>query len=474
MLKKFFIICQIVLLVMPTLMVNANEITEEAEIEDEKIFEIEYEYFENEEWKFKKEKVKYLTDENENKHIIYEVNSHIIDGTNLEYEENKKIKSVLELGFPTKSKEEMNLQNDIEAYMATKFALIWNLNDYDKEDLYVKIRDIEEKDENRNDETEENIEKKAETDNIENSEEEKIKTGNVDENAESSDIDRNLDVQKEITNIEEIVEEKKNKSNIISSGAESDQTVDNNENDNKNESAEITENLKIKNSIDASYKILTILEEEKVPEINEDKNNNDKNDEDEKPQEEPKDEEKEENIELIPDIDLEVKSKNVISSNENMEYNIKIKNNGNTNIIDLGLFNNIDYEKSKIKKIYTGIFNKEIKFNVYYKTSESFEYVLLEEDLNSTINNVIDFEKISIKENIEEIKIDFKEIPEGFESIEDIKIITKINTLKNNENVQNYTILEGKFNGIKLSKEKENSANIYNLEEKRKLPKTGY
>ena len=62
MLKKFFIICQIVLLVMPTLMVNANEITEEAEIEDEKIFEIEYEYFENEEWKFKKEKVKYLID----------------------------------------------------------------------------------------------------------------------------------------------------------------------------------------------------------------------------------------------------------------------------------------------------------------------------------------------------------------------------------------------------------------------------
>ena len=470
MLKKFFIICQIVLLVMPTLIVNANEITEEAEIEDEKIFEIEYEYFENEEWKFKKEKVKYLTDENENKHIIYEVNSHIIDGTNLEYEENKKIKSVLELGFPTKSKEEMNLQNDIEAYMATKFALIWNLNDYDKEDLYVKIRDIEEKDENRNDETEENIEKKAETDNIENSEKEKIKTDNVDEKTESSDID----VQKEITNIEENVEEKKNKSNIIGSSAESDQTVDNNEEENKKESSETTENLKIKNIIDASYKILTIMEEEKEPEINEDKNNNDKNDEEEKPQEEPKDEEKEENIELIPDIDLEVKSKNVISSNENMEYNIKIKNNGNTNIIDFCLFNNIDYNKSKIKKIYTGIFNKEIKFNVYYKTSESFEYVLLEEDLNSTINNVIDFEKISIKENIEEIKIDFKEIPEGFENTEDIKIITKINTLKNNENVQNYTILEGKFNGIKLSKEKENSANIYNLEEKRKLPKTGY
>lgn len=470
MLKKFFIICQIVLLVMPTLIVNANEITEEAEIEDEKIFKIEYEYFENEEWKFKKEKVKYLTDENENKHIIYEVNSHIIDGTNLEYEENKKIKSVLELGFPTKTKEEMNLQNDIEAYMATKFALIWNLNDYDKEDLYVKIRDIEEKDENRNDETEENIEKKAETDNIENSEKEKIKTDNVDEKTESSDID----VQKEITNIEENVEEKKNKSNIIGSGAESDQTVDNNEEENKKESSETTENLKIKNIIDASYKILTILEEEKEPVINEDKNNNDKNDEEEKPQEEPKDEEKEENIELIPDIDLEVKSKNVISSNENMEYNIKIKNNGNTNIIDFCLFNNIDYNKSKIKKIYTGIFNKEIKFNVYYKTSESFEYVLLEEDLNSTINNVIDFEKISIKENIEEIKIDFKEIPEGFENTEDIKIITKINTLKNNENVQNYTILEGKFNGIKLSKEKENSANIYNLEEKRKLPKTGY
>ena len=37
MLKKFFIICQIVLLVMPTLIVNANEITEEAEIEDEMV-----------------------------------------------------------------------------------------------------------------------------------------------------------------------------------------------------------------------------------------------------------------------------------------------------------------------------------------------------------------------------------------------------------------------------------------------------
>lgn len=469
MLKKIIIIFQIVLLIMPILMVNANEITEE--VKDENICEIEYEYFENEEWKIKKEKVKYLTDENENKHIIYEVNSHIIDGTNLEYEENKKIKSVLELGFPTKSKEEMNLQNDIEAYMATKFALIWNLNDYDKEDLYVKIRDVEEKVENKDDETEEDEKK---TDNIESGEEEKSETGNAEEKIELSDIDSNRDAQNDTINIENNEDEKTNLINVADSSEESDQTVDNNENENQKESSETTENLKIKNIIDASYKILTILEEEKEPEINEDKNNNDKNDEEEKPQEEPKDEEKEENIELIPDIDLEVKSKNVISSNENMEYNIKIKNNGNTNIIDFCLFNNIDYNKSKIKKIYTGIFNKEIKFNVYYKTSESFEYVLLEEDLNSTINNVIDFEKISIKENIEEIKIDFKEIPEGFENTEDIKIITKINILKNNENVQNYTILEGKFNGIKLSKEKENSANIYNLEEKRKLPKTGY
>ena len=123
-----------------------------------------------------------------------------------------------------------------------------------------------------------------------------------------------------------------------------------------------------------------------------------------------------------------------------------------------------------------GTYNQDLKYNVYYKTNLNKEYVLLEEELSTQSNNLVEFENIKLNDNerIEEIKILFNEVYEGFKSVEPMQLYTKVSNLNDNVIITNYGILEGRYNDIKLSKDMEIIETVYNVAKVVKLPKTGY
>ena len=177
-----------------------------------------------------------------------------------------------------------------------------------------------------------------------------------------------------------------------------------------------------------------------------------------------------------PGLEVVMENKSLINSSDEISYGVKVKNKGDTIIEDAKYYNIIDIEKVNVVKMYTGTYNVELNFNVYYRTNKNNEYILLEEELSSTVNNLIEFDKIKLEEDdeIAEIRIDFSTIPVGFESIDDMKIITKTKNGSENEKIANYNIFEGEYQKLKISEDNESTIQVYNVQKSEKLPKTGY
>lgn len=87
----------------------------------------------------------------------------------------------------------------------------------------------------------------------------------------------------------------------------------------------------------------------------------------------------------------------------------------------------------------TGIWNQDLKHDVYYKTNKSGEYVLFKEDLDTKENYNLDFREIQLDndEYIIEIYFDFGKVEVGFK--EDVKPTMKCRTLDNLQNNVTFT-----------------------------------
>lgn len=439
--KKFLIAVQIAAILMPISSVFANEIIKE---------KMKFEYYneEEKEWQVKEEEIKF-----DGEDVIYEIDKKIINAG--QESENKDINYILNEGYPRKSKEELNTNFDVEAYTATKLALVWTERKYSKDLLYERIREAENKD-------------------ITNNEIENEETANLENNEEAINIEVNI--------VENIAEEQGFGNNEIENNKDqNEEVIKNVEQNKKDENIVENQNKKdeetkpeLSEAVNIAYKILeraeedkTKDEEEKIPEI----------DEKEEPKEEPEiPDEIIEEIKEEPNAEFKIESKNVISSDEELKYNVRIKNTGNTGLDKLKFYNVVDITKVKLTKMYVGTYNHETKYDVYYKTNQADNYILLEEDLDTKINNLIEFEKIKLSqgEKISEIKIEFKNVPQDFENVEDLQIFTKSATLKDNEKIKNYSILEAEYKDKKISEDIEKNTIIYNQKSGKKLPRTGH
>lgn len=118
-------------------------------------------------------------------------------------------------------------------------------------------------------------------------------------------------------------------------------------------------------------------------------------------------------------------------------YNIENKSN-----IYLEQFKWIDYiptDYIRLETMTTGIWNQDLKHDVYYKTNKSGEYVLFKEDLDTKENYNLDFREIQLDndEYIIEIYFDFGKVEVGFK--EDVKPTMKCRTLDNLQNNVTFT-----------------------------------
>ena len=125
----------------------------------------------------------------------------------------------------------------------------------------------------------------------------------------------------------------------------------------------------------------------------------------------------------------------------------------------------------KVTSIKTGTYNQDLKYNIYYKTNISADYVLLMEDLNSKENYEINFEQeLADNEFLTEIKFDFGTVEKGFNSNENPHIAGKVKeNVKSEEIITNTANVFGEFEDYKVTDTSKWKTFCFKL-----LPKTGF
>ncbi len=172
-----------------------------------------------------------------------------------------------------------------------------------------------------------------------------------------------------------------------------------------------------------------------------------------------------------PDIDIEKNGPDKAEIGSKIEYDISIRNTGNTKLDNFTMKDILPYKYIKTNKFKTGTYNQDVKYNLYYKTNMSTEYVLLMEDLNSKENYEINFdEELAKNEYLTEIKLEFGTVDVGFCSNENPHIFAMIkNDVKSESTFTNMADVSGNLDDYKLYDKSKWKTFCFKL-----LPKTGF
>lgn len=173
-----------------------------------------------------------------------------------------------------------------------------------------------------------------------------------------------------------------------------------------------------------------------------------------------------------PNIDIEKTGVDEAEIGTEIEYDISVRNTGNTHLDNFIWEDIIPADYIKVTKFETGTYNQDLRYNLYYKTNLSDDkYILLMEDLSTLENYEIDFEKeLADNECVTELKLDFGTVDVGFASNDNPHIYVKVNEeVKSNTLFENIAKVSGECNGYKV---KDNSR--WKTKSFKVLPVTGF
>ena len=178
-----------------------------------------------------------------------------------------------------------------------------------------------------------------------------------------------------------------------------------------------------------------------------------------------------------PKVEITKSCKNITKSNDEIDYSFEIKNTGNVELENFTWYDYLPTDYAKITGIETGTYNKDIIYNIYYKTNQKDEYMVLKKNLNGAENNFISLTDLHLEkdEKITEIKIYFGTVNVGFKSEKKPHIIMKTNDgLKNDTKIENSTVLEGYNQDYRVSSKDTAVSTVYEVVQEKKLPRTGF
>ena len=172
-----------------------------------------------------------------------------------------------------------------------------------------------------------------------------------------------------------------------------------------------------------------------------------------------------------PDIDIEKSGPDKAEIGSKIEYDISIRNTGNTKLDNFTMTDSLPFKFIRVYKFKTGTYNQDLKYNVYYKSNLSGDYILLMEDLNSKENYEINFEEeLAANEDLIEIKLEFGTVDVGFCSNENPHIFATIkNDVKSETTFTNVASVSGNYDEHKVHDKSKWKTFCYKL-----LPKTGF
>ncbi len=171
-----------------------------------------------------------------------------------------------------------------------------------------------------------------------------------------------------------------------------------------------------------------------------------------------------------PEQEIEKTGPEKAMANEQIKYNINVKNTGNVELNNFIWEDEIPVDYIAVTKIKLGTYNQEQTYNLYYKSNITKEYVLLYEDINTTKEDEIDLtQELVDGEYITGIKLDFGTVNVGFSNNSETAIFATVNSnVKNQDEFENKVTLTGNYKDYKLTKESKWKTSIYKL-----LPLTG-
>lgn len=177
-----------------------------------------------------------------------------------------------------------------------------------------------------------------------------------------------------------------------------------------------------------------------------------------------------ENVPANPDGEIKKKGPDEVFADDEIQYNISLKNSGNVALDNFVWEDEIPTDFIRVTKIKLGTYNQDNSYNLYYKTNFSEDYILMLEDINTKTTEEIDFSKeLSDNEFITNIKLDFGSVDIGFKSEEDTLIFAKVNSnVKSGDVFENKVCLQASFKGYNLSKSSNWKTRVYKV-----LPLTG-
>ena len=177
-----------------------------------------------------------------------------------------------------------------------------------------------------------------------------------------------------------------------------------------------------------------------------------------------------------PSVDIEKTGIIQTTANQEIKYDFVIKNTGNVPLSDFTWYNYLPTDYVRITKLITGTYNQDLNYSIYYKTNKN-DYKLLKDNLNTGVNNYIDFSNLELEadEYVTEFKADFGVVDVGFESVINPYIFVRVNSSVENDDVfTNKTRIEGYNKTYMVWDEDAHTTKVYEKEiEVKKLPRTG-
>ena len=181
------------------------------------------------------------------------------------------------------------------------------------------------------------------------------------------------------------------------------------------------------------------------------------------------------------DIDIEVNKEGFkeTQSKDSIYYDFSnIHNKSNIALDNFIWSDSLPTNALRANKIYTGTWNEDLKYSVWYKTNLSDDYILLKDGLSTLVNNEVKFTDVTLQEGefITDFEFKFGTVKADFREVEQPRLYCDmLDNLPNGFIFVNHTKVSGKYKDIYVEDKDDWTTITYykEIETTQKLPRTG-
>ena len=181
------------------------------------------------------------------------------------------------------------------------------------------------------------------------------------------------------------------------------------------------------------------------------------------------------------DIDIEVNKEGFkeTQSKDSIYYDFSnIHNKSNIALDNFTWSDSLPTNALRANKIYTGTWNEDLKYSVWYKTNLSDDYIMLKDGLSTLVNNEVKFTDATLQEGefITDFEFRFGTVKADFREVEQPRLYCDmLDNLPNGFIFVNHTKVSGNYKDIYVEDKDDWTTITYykEIETTKKLPRTG-